>query len=63
MAVDQTPISIDPYKSTVPLVSPMQIPREDLQAQQAPMIYGKAGGIAQFADTAMKGLLKGLQLK
>ena len=63
MPVNVDPISIDPYKSTVPLVQPTQIPREDLQAQQAPAIYSKTGGIAQFADTAMKGLLKGLQLK
>ena len=63
MSVESPQISIDPYKSTVPLAPPVQIPREDLQPQQAPAIYSKAGGIAQFADTAMKGLLKGLQLK
>ena len=63
MAVTGGDISIDPYKSTVPLAPPVQIPREDLQAQQAPAIYSRTGGIAQFADTAMKGLLKGLQMK
>jgi hypothetical protein len=63
MAVQQDQITVDPYKSTVPLVPLTQVPQQDLQPQQAPKIYGKAGGIAQFADTAMKGLLKGLQIK
>jgi hypothetical protein len=63
MPVESSPISITPYQSTVPIVPLTQVPKEDLQAPQSPMIYSKAGGIAQFADTAMKGLLKGLQLK
>jgi hypothetical protein len=63
MAVEGGNISVDPYKSTVPLAPLVQMPQQDLQAQQAPAIYSKTGGIAQFADTAMKGLLKGLQIK
>jgi uncharacterized protein YbdZ (MbtH family) len=61
MAVESPQISIDSYKSTVPLV---QIPQQDLQGPpQQGGIYSKAGGIATIADGAMKGLLRGLQLK
>ena len=62
MAVNQEQITIDPYKSTVP-VPPVQIPQQDLQPQQASAIYSKTGGIAQMADGVMKGMLKGLQMK
>lgn len=63
MAVEAPQISIDPYKSTVPLVQPTQIPREDLQQDKASAIYSPLGGIAQASGAAMKGLLKGLQIK
>lgn len=59
--VETPQISIDPYRSQVPLV---QIPQQDLQGPpQQGGIYSKAGGIATIADGAMKGLLRGLQLK
>ena len=61
MSVEAPQISIDPYKSQVPLV---QIPQQDLQGPpQQGAIYSKTGGIATLADGAMKGLLRGLQLK
>lgn len=61
MAVESPQISIDPYRSQVPLV---QIPQMDLQAAQTPgAIYSKGGGIATMADGVMKGMLKGLQMK
>ena len=63
MSVEAPQISIDPYKSTVPFVQPTQIPREDLQQDKASAIYSPLGGIAQASGAAMKGLLKGLQIK
>lgn len=63
MSVETPNIKIDPYQSTVPIVPLTQMPAQDLQPQQAPRIYSRTAGIAQFADTAMKGLLKGLQMK
>ena len=62
MAVDQAPIRIDPYTSTVP-VPPVQIPKEDLQAPQPAALYSKSAGIATMADSVMKGMLRGLQMK
>jgi hypothetical protein len=64
MPVNVDPISIDPYKSQVPLV---QIPQEDLQrAQVMPEqagYMGKAGAGMAIGDSLMKGVLKGLQMK
>lgn len=64
MPVDAPQITIDPYKSQVPLV---QIPQEDLQRAQ-PMpeqagYMGKAGSVMEISDSLMKGALKGLQMK
>lgn len=64
MPVNVDPISIDPYKSQVPL---LQIPSEDLQRAQ-PMpeqagYMGKAGAGLAIGDSLMKGVLKGLQMK
>lgn len=62
MAVETTPIKIDPYTSTVPL---LQIPREELQKNPEPPAnyMGKAGGIAEIGNSILKGTLRGLQDK
>ena len=63
MPVNTPQISVDPYRSEVPLV---QIPQQDLQPPQTQgsMGYvGKGMGAAGMGDALLKGILKGLQRK